>query len=499
MRRGSTCDTCRAQPTGLRDFSHRRLRGCGVCSSRLACVADFATIRVAARRRPDVAWTKAAGRQQDHPRLSRDVAGDRVRVHGAFDADDEPWRRALAPHADRVHGPGRAGRCGVHARRAAEFIRETAARHPTRRGCRRTARAARLLRRRSDRLRGRCACRVDARRARSARDHCLRLGRGLGGARPVQRADVPAGWESEAGVTPAATLDARESRATAANQIVVSLAVACDERLACGKARNLARLIGLGVPVPGGIVLTCHAFDALLSAAALRERIAEHLAPLQDPNDLAALTRASGAIRALIMASPFPPDVHAALRDGERGLAAGTVAVRSSAVGEDGARSSFAGQFDSVLGVETRDALHQAVRTCWASYWSERALFYRLTRPPSPQSFGATDQVAAGGMAIVIQQQVPAVVAGVLFTRIPADHGTDSDDMVLEYCAGLADRLVTGQVDPERLFLSRSSFSITREERPGDCDPAVRPALHPRCLLDLGRLALRLEREFGGP
>ena len=79
--------------------------------------------------------------------------------------------------------------------------------------------------------------------------------------------------------------------------------------------------------------------------------------------------------------------------------------MRSSAVGEDGAAASFAGQFDSVLHVAGAEALRRAVRACWASYWSERSLHYRAAR-----------RAGLGGMAVILQRQVSARVSGVLFT-----------------------------------------------------------------------------------
>jgi pyruvate,water dikinase len=261
----------------------------------------------------------------------------------------------------------------------------------------------------------------------------------------------------------------REVPRPSARTIVLPLGLATDERLVGGKARNLARLLQIGAPVPDGVVLTCGALNAVLRGSGLTV----------DHNDA----------RDVVLRAALPRDVHAALRDiGETRLGQGPLAVRSSAVGEDGLDASFAGQFDSVLGVTTQEALHDAVRRCWASFWSERAVAYRRARRLAPR-----------GMGIVIHRQVAAGVAGVLFTRHP-DPNQRLDDMVIEYCGGLADRLVAGQVDPGRLEVSRASLTVSTREHPADgsdADPSR--LLTPRRLEALATLALRIERALGGP
>ena len=219
--------------------------------------------------------------------------------------------------------------------------------------------------------------------------------------------------------------------------LLLPLADACDARVAGGKASTLARLCALRVPVPDGVVLTTRAFEAFVSSSGLRQAIDAELSSLDDASDASALEECSRQICRRMTAAPFPLEVQAALRTAaemtftRRGGPSGppttpsgdgAVAVRSSAVGEDGHSSSFAGQFDSVLHVQTADALRDAVRTCWASYWSARAIFYRRSR-----------RLPSAGMAVVIQQQVSAVAAGVLFTRHPDD---DADDMVAEVHGG---------------------------------------------------------------
>ena len=141
-----------------------------------------------------------------------------------------------------------------------------------------------------------------------------------------------------------------------------ALADATEETEVGGKARNLARLIALGVPVPDGVVITCAAFERFLQLNRLRAQL-EPLCLELDPGNPDQLRGISEGIRMLLTSTPFPPEIQRAIDAIARELLPESVlAVRSSAVGEDGARASFAGQFDSILGVTTKAALEDAVR-----------------------------------------------------------------------------------------------------------------------------------------
>ena len=159
-------------------------------------------------------------------------------------------------------------------------------------------------------------------------------------------------------------------------------------------------------------------------------------------------------------------------------LARGAVVVRSSAIGEDSSGHSFAGQLDSILNVTNEDALERAVLECWASYWSERALFYC-----------ARSKIARAGMGVVIQQQVDARAAGVLFT----DAGDGS--MLVEYAAGLGDALVSGAINPGRLSIARDTKVVRHVARP----PHGGDDLLDNAIEALAAAGTKLERELGAP
>jgi rifampicin phosphotransferase len=270
------------------------------------------------------------------------------------------------------------------------------------------------------------------------------------------------------------------------SRLLCALADARDERDVGGKALNLARLMGLQLPVPDGEVLTREAFGLFLADADLEHRLDEDVRTASSCalEDLTAVERRA---RTLIESAALPPQIEAALTHvASRWLSNGSVVVRSSAVGEDGVQSSFAGQFDSVLGVTSLAGLRDAVRACYASYWSARALFYRRTR-----------QLQSAGMAIVLQQQLQPVAAGVLFTRNPDSHSGSHDTIAIEYCAGLADRLVGGAVDPGRVVVSRATGAILTHDSTA-VGVTVRDAVT-RCVGELVRMALLIEERLGSP
>ncbi|MGH9148047.1 MAG: PEP/pyruvate-binding domain-containing protein, partial [Vicinamibacterales bacterium] len=275
------------------------------------------------------------------------------------------------------------------------------------------------------------------------------------------------------------------------SNLVCRLVDATDERVVGGKARNLARLVALGVRVPDGVVLTSAAFNQFLDFNAIRDRIDAWCRQI-DVSHPESLQSCSERIAELINNGVMPREIQGLIREFSTRWPSGTVLVaRSSAVGEDGLRASFAGQLDSVLGLVTGADVERGIKTCWASYWSARALFYRTARGANLDSMG-----------VIVQKQVDARVSGVLFTRAPSGPpATGSNDLMIEYCAGLGDALVSGQLEPGRLLVSRSDLSVGREAALADAEAEVRvePFLTPRRILDLSRLALRLENDLCGP
>ncbi|MFT7839224.1 PEP/pyruvate-binding domain-containing protein [Saccharothrix sp. BKS2] len=186
-----------------------------------------------------------------------------------------------------------------------------------------------------------------------------------------------------------------------------------------GKGASLARLAAAGLPVPDGFHLTTHAY----------RRFA---ADLDVPGMLRGEDPAA-AIAAAFAAHEVPADIAAAVR---AALPPGPLAVRSSSTAEDLPDLSFAGQHDTFLDVAGEDVL-DAVRRCWASLWTARAVEYR-----------SRNGIPDAALAVVVQRMVPAEVSGVLFTADPVTGSRA--ETVVNAAPGLGEALVGGSVTPEQ-------------------------------------------------
>ena len=196
-----------------------------------------------------------------------------------------------------------------------------------------------------------------------------------------------------------------------------------------GKGASLARLAAAGFDVPAAIVVTTQAYRAFVDQAGLHQAVLAAVAADQD--------RAAETIQQSFHDAAVPPDVAEAVRTGYTGLGAGPVAVRSSATAEDLAEASFAGQQDSFLDVSGEAAVLDAVRACWASLWTARAISYRALHRIPP------GEVA---MAVVIQRMADTDTAGVLFTADPVTGNRDR--VVVNAVRGRGEALVAGARRP---------------------------------------------------
>lgn len=260
---------------------------------------------------------------------------------------------------------------------------------------------------------------------------------------------------------------------------LISLARATAGTRYGGKAANLARLLNGGVNSAPGLVLGVEVLQEQLTRLQIAEPVESIFATLSEAEEPSAeATR----IQQILLEGRLSPGLMTAL---ETELVDGVVyAVRSSALGEDGAESSFAGQFDSVLGCHSIDAVARAVCRVWASLFGERAVRYALHRRCWPQ-----------GMAVVIQQQVDAVVSGVMFTRDP--RNPTANELLVEYCAGLGEQLVSGQVSPGRVRIDRDQSALVVEAAPEESVAIDLAELEVRNALR--ETALTLENLFEGP
>ncbi len=256
-----------------------------------------------------------------------------------------------------------------------------------------------------------------------------------------------------------------------------------------GKAANLGVLTCAGLPVPQGFCVTTEAYRRVAGLAGADEV----LAVAAETGGLAA------RMRELILAAPVPADIVAAIGAYD---ADEPVAVRSSATAEDLPYASFAGQQDTFLNVMGRDAVLDAVRRCWASLWTDRAVAYREANGIDHRSVR---------LAVVVQRMVQSEVAGVMFTANPVTGRRRQ--AVIDASPGLGEAVVSGAVNPDHFVVSDGRVV---ERRIGDKRLAVRSlpgggteqvqgsASDAACLtdeqvLELARLGERVESHYGSP
>jgi len=203
------------------------------------------------------------------------------------------------------------------------------------------------------------------------------------------------------------------------------------------KASNLARLGHAGLPIPAGFCVDADAYRRQLAPA----RLEAHLRRIDSPEPGEA-RRAALTVKLGLYDAAIEPEVLEALLDARRALRASSgtpIVVRSSALVEDRFGSSFAGQFESYLGLATEEEFLMAVRSCWAALWSTRVLRYMASRDASP---------ADTAMAILIQPLVAARAAGGGLSR------TSEGGMVITATHGLGSAIAQGEVVPDRFVFS---------------------------------------------
>src|SRR5882672_2655572 len=204
------------------------------------------------------------------------------------------------------------------------------------------------------------------------------------------------------------------------------------------KAANLAALSRAGLPTPGGYCLTADAYHAQIAALGL-EQTARDVFSTEDMQ----ARRAALQMRMKLMENPVAQEVLKPLLAAWRAVVgAGDKpgVVRSSALVEDRNGSSFAGQFESFLGIDNETDFLTAVRACWAALWAPRALRYMATHDLDP---------ASTAMALLIQPLVPARTAGGGLSQ------TAEGGMLINATPGLGSAIAQGEVAPDRYELGR--------------------------------------------
>ncbi|MCS7109563.1 MAG: phosphoenolpyruvate synthase [Candidatus Micrarchaeota archaeon] len=223
--------------------------------------------------------------------------------------------------------------------------------------------------------------------------------------------------------------------------------------VAGGKGANLGEMLRAGFPIPPGFVVSTESYFSFIKQHGI-DKLIESLSSI-NVEDTAKLTEAAKRISDAILSNDMQDELKDEIKKAynqlkERtGAATQFVAVRSSATAEDVLQASFAGQQASFLNVAGEQMLIEAVKRCWASLFTPRAIYYRVR-----QGF----EHSKVKIAVVVQHMVQSEAAGVLFTVDPMSQ--DYNKMVIEAALGLGEIVVSGAVTPDTYTVDKNTLDI---------------------------------------
>ena len=281
--------------------------------------------------------------------------------------------------------------------------------------------------------------------------------------------------------------------------IPLTAATAVDAECVGPKAANLAALLHAGLPTPGGFCLSADAYRTQIAALGLDPIVRDFAAA--HPGEQ---RRLSVEIRLGLYEQPIAPKILAPLLAAwraQRDTSPGPSAVRSSALIEDRQGANFAGQFESLLGIDEEAAFLTAVRACWAALWTTNARRYMENHALSP---------ADTAMAVLIQPLVQARASGGGLSE------TAEGQMLVSATWGLGSAIAQGEVVPDRIVLSRQGFlrkiDAGRKDHRETCghgagarqeavpsELVAAPCLDAAQAVTLGRMMRKAEAVIGGP
>lgn len=214
-----------------------------------------------------------------------------------------------------------------------------------------------------------------------------------------------------------------------------------------GKGYSLGVLAKNDFDIPKGFVIISKAFFKFLKYNGLTEKV-EKLTSEICKNNFQEKTK---EIRNLILEGEMLEDLISEIKSNLNKLNVQYVSVRSSAVSEDSLKSSFAGLHDTFLNIKTDIGLIlENIKKCWASLFNERAVIYRINK----------EMPHLEGIAVVIQEMIPAKVSGITFTI----HPLDKKSLVIEVSYGIGNMIVSGKINPDYYTIDRKSLEIKEKK-----------------------------------
>jgi pyruvate,water dikinase len=280
--------------------------------------------------------------------------------------------------------------------------------------------------------------------------------------------------------------------------------------VAGGKGAFLSELAAAGFSVPPGFSIVAEGYRHFVDANGL-DRGIDAVLRIADLMEPAAAREAAEEISARVFEASLPEDLSeeiAAAYDELVARAGIACAVRSSAIGEDGAAASFAGLYETYLNVAGLGEVLDRVRRCYASLWSERGVRYRAKQ--------ASAAGADEAMAVVVMALIQSEVSGIAFTAHPVTGATDQ--VVINASWGLGEAIVSGLVTPDSFVVQKGSFALLEREiaekelahlphpsgvgtveTPLDAARALAPSLQDDEAVAVARMAVRVEEHYGSP
>jgi len=286
-----------------------------------------------------------------------------------------------------------------------------------------------------------------------------------------------------------------------------------DVPLVGGKSASLGEMTRrTGVPVPYGFATTAEAYRYYLRENKLDEKIAKILSEIKDPNDTRTLQSVGARIREMIATAEMPSDLEKAIMDAYNALAEKVgdkdpfVAVRSSATAEDLPDASFAGQQETYLNVRGAEEVVEKVKECFASLFTDRAIFYRIQK--------GFDHLSVA-LSAAVQLMVYSKASGVIFT-LDVTNG-DRSVVLIEAGYGLGEYVVQGKITPDEYIVRKSDLAIVKrnvpkktiqlvrlpsggtEERPVPPDLQDKQVLTDEQIKELAKYAITIENHYKKP
>ncbi len=230
-----------------------------------------------------------------------------------------------------------------------------------------------------------------------------------------------------------------------------------DINIAGGKGASLGEMANMGISVPFGFVILASAFDRFLEEAALGAEV-EEIIKKADHKDINSIDKASNKIRDLISEAKIPNDIEKEIIEAFADLKIKYAAVRSSATAEDSLAASWAGEFETYLNITQKNLL-DSVKKCWSSFFTSRAIFYRVEKKLNKQKVS---------MAVVVQKMVQSEIAGTCFTAHPVSK--DRSQIIIEAGFGLGEAIVDGKITPDTYVVEKSN---SKKQKPKIFDKSI--------------------------